>query len=86
MTSYHEQVLASSKQKAQSYVESYQHGDQIFDLPLPQVIENTATKLYGRMPVTRWGFTQSSSRAIKIRLTIKKTARKLSFLFHMIRI
>ena len=39
MTSYHEQVLASSKQKAQSYVESYQHGDQIFDLPLPEVIE-----------------------------------------------
>lgn len=39
MTSYHEQVLASSKQKAQSYVESYQQGDQIFDLPLPEVIE-----------------------------------------------
>lgn len=39
MTSYHEQVLASSKQKAQSYVESYQHGDQIFDLPLPEVIK-----------------------------------------------
>ena len=39
MTSYHEQVLASSKQKAKSYVESYQHGDQIFDLPLPEVIE-----------------------------------------------
>jgi len=34
-----QQVLASSKQKAQSYVESYQHGDQIFDLPLPEVIE-----------------------------------------------
>ena len=39
MTSYHEQVLASSKQKAQAYVESYQQGDQIFDLPLPEVIE-----------------------------------------------
>ena len=39
MTSYHEQVLASRKQKAQAYVESYQQGDQIFDLPLPEVIE-----------------------------------------------
>ena len=39
MTSFHEQILASSKQKAQSYVESYQHGDKIFDLPLPEVIE-----------------------------------------------
>lgn len=34
-----DQADHSSKQKAQSYVESYQQGDQIFDLPLPEVIE-----------------------------------------------
>lgn len=39
MTNFHEQALASSKQKAQSYLESYQQGDKIFDLPLPEVIE-----------------------------------------------
>lgn len=39
MTNFYEQALASSKQKAQSYLESYQQGDKKFNLPLPEMIE-----------------------------------------------
>ncbi|RKG34628.1 hypothetical protein [Acinetobacter tianfuensis] len=39
ITSFHEQKLSSSKQKALSYIESYKAGDALFDLPLDQVIE-----------------------------------------------
>lgn len=39
ITSYHEQALASSRQKAESYVQSYKDGDELFNLPLTEVIE-----------------------------------------------
>ncbi len=39
MTTYHEQSLASSRQKAALYVQSYQDGEPLFDLPLTDVIE-----------------------------------------------
>jgi hypothetical protein len=39
ITSFHEHKLASSKQKAQSYIQSYKQGEHLFDLPLEQVIE-----------------------------------------------
>ena len=37
--SYHEQALASSHQKAALYVQSYKDGEQLFDMPLTEVIE-----------------------------------------------
>ncbi|OTG62511.1 hypothetical protein B9T29_06895 [Acinetobacter sp. ANC 3903] len=39
ITSYHEQSLASSRQKAESYVQSYKDGDKLFDVPLTEVVE-----------------------------------------------
>ncbi|OTG68239.1 hypothetical protein B9T25_06000 [Acinetobacter sp. ANC 4470] len=39
MTNYYEQSLASSRQKAASYVQSYQDGEPLFDLPLTDIIE-----------------------------------------------
>ena len=39
ITSYHEQSLASSHQKAALYVQSYKDGEQLFDMPLTEVIE-----------------------------------------------
>lgn len=39
ITSFHEHTLASSKQKAQAYIENYKQGEQLFHLPLDQVIE-----------------------------------------------
>ncbi|MFH7765287.1 hypothetical protein [Acinetobacter sp. BSP-28] len=39
ITSYHEQALASSRQKAEFYVQSYKDGDELFNVPLTEVIE-----------------------------------------------
>ena len=39
ITSYYEQSLYSSKQKASSYIESYKHGDKLFDISLYEVVE-----------------------------------------------
>ncbi len=39
ITSYHEQALASSRQKAESYVQSYKDGEELFKVPLTEVIE-----------------------------------------------
>lgn len=53
LTNFYQRSLASSKRKAQAYIDSYQHGDKIFALPLPDVIEtqlqtyNTACQALG---------------------------------------
>ena len=39
ITSYHEQVLYSTKQKAKNYIESYKNGEKLFEIPLSTVIE-----------------------------------------------
>ena len=39
ITAYHEQSLASSRKKAESYVQSYKNGDELFDVPLTEVIQ-----------------------------------------------
>ena len=39
ITSYHERSLSVSKEKASSYVQSYKDGEQLFDMPLTEVIE-----------------------------------------------
>ncbi|MGB8697327.1 hypothetical protein [Acinetobacter sp.] len=39
ITSFHEQSLASSRQKAESYVQSYKEGEKLFDVPLTDVIK-----------------------------------------------
>ncbi|WP_227552608.1 hypothetical protein [Acinetobacter albensis] len=39
ITAYYEQSLALSRQKAESYVQSYKDGNELFDLPLTEVIE-----------------------------------------------
>ena len=39
ITSYYEQSLAASKQKATTYIESYKSGDELFDLPLNEVVQ-----------------------------------------------
>ncbi|WP_407307695.1 hypothetical protein [Acinetobacter sp.] len=39
ITSYHQQSLASSRQKAESYVQSYKEGEELFDVPLSEVIK-----------------------------------------------
>ncbi len=39
ITSYHEQSLAVSRQKAQSYIDSYKQGEQRFDLPLSEMVD-----------------------------------------------
>ena len=39
ITAYHEQALASSHQKAESYVESYKDGDKLFNVPLTEVLK-----------------------------------------------
>ncbi|ALH95516.1 hypothetical protein [Acinetobacter equi] len=43
ITSYHERSLYGSKQKAQEYIENYKNGDEIFDIPLSEVIEQQFT-------------------------------------------
>ncbi|RZG64952.1 hypothetical protein EXE25_15385 [Acinetobacter bouvetii] len=39
ITSYHEQLLHSAKQKAENYIESYKNGETLFDIPLSAVVE-----------------------------------------------
>ncbi|TCB52544.1 hypothetical protein E0H80_01450 [Acinetobacter sp. ANC 4779] len=39
ITSFHEQSLAASRQKAESYVQSYKEGEELFDVPLTDVIK-----------------------------------------------
>lgn len=39
ITSYHEQTLQSSKQKAAAYIESYKNGEKLFNIPLTSVVE-----------------------------------------------
>lgn len=39
MTSYHEHSLAVSKEKATSYIESYKSGDELFKIPLNEVVQ-----------------------------------------------
>ena len=39
MTSFHEHSLAVSKEKATSYVESYKSGNELFKIPLDQVVQ-----------------------------------------------
>ena len=39
ITSFHERSLAISKEKASSYVESYKSGDELFKIPLDQVVQ-----------------------------------------------
>ena len=39
ITSYHEQLLHSAKQKAENYIESYKNGEKLFTIPLSAVIE-----------------------------------------------
>lgn len=39
INSYYEQSLYSSKQKAQTYIESYKHGDKLFNISLNEVVE-----------------------------------------------
>lgn len=39
ITSYHERTLSVSKEKASSYVESYKEGEEIFRIPLDQVVQ-----------------------------------------------
>lgn len=39
ITSYHEHSLAVSKEKAQSYIDSYKSGDELFKIPLSEVIQ-----------------------------------------------
>lgn len=39
ITAYYEQSLALSRQKAESYIQSYKDGNELFDLPLSEVIE-----------------------------------------------
>lgn len=39
ITSYYEQSLYSSKQKASSYIDSYKHGEKLFEISLHEVVE-----------------------------------------------
>jgi len=39
ITSYHEQALAASRQKAESYLQSYKNGEELFKVPLTEVIQ-----------------------------------------------
>ncbi|MDC4779637.1 hypothetical protein NQ848_16865 [Acinetobacter baumannii] len=39
INSYYQQSLAVSKEKATSYVESYKHGEELFAMPLDEVVE-----------------------------------------------
>lgn len=40
MTSYHQQALASSRQKVESYVHRYKEGEKLFEVPLTDVIKD----------------------------------------------
>ena len=39
ITSYHEKSLYGSKQKVLNYLESYRNGEELFDIPLSEVVE-----------------------------------------------
>ncbi|ENQ6523679.1 hypothetical protein ACQ00A_003644, partial [Acinetobacter baumannii] len=39
INSYYQQSLAVSKEKATSYVESYKNGEELFAMPLDEVVE-----------------------------------------------
>ena len=39
IVSYHQHALAASHQKAEAYVKSYKAGEELFDLPLTDIIE-----------------------------------------------
>lgn len=39
INSFHEQKLASSKQKVVSYIDSYKEGEKLFTIPLTEVID-----------------------------------------------
>lgn len=39
ITSYHERSLSVSKEKASSYVQSYKEGEDIFLIPLDQIVQ-----------------------------------------------
>ena len=39
ITSFHEQKLASSKQKVVSYIDSYKDGEKLFTIPLSEVVD-----------------------------------------------
>ncbi|AKQ31465.1 hypothetical protein [Acinetobacter baumannii] len=39
INSYYQQSLAVSKEKANSYVESYKNGEELFAMPLDEVVE-----------------------------------------------
>ena len=39
ITTYHQQALSESREKAQRYIQHYQQGDKLFELPLSEVIE-----------------------------------------------
>lgn len=38
ITSYHERTLVVSREKAESYIESYKAGDVLFKIPLDQIV------------------------------------------------
>ncbi|MEB3767658.1 hypothetical protein [Acinetobacter sp. MD2] len=38
INSYHEQTLNIAKQKSEDYVQSYKNGDQLFKMPLDEVV------------------------------------------------
>lgn len=40
INSYYQQTLAVSKDKATSYVESYKEGEELFAMPLDEVVKN----------------------------------------------
>ncbi|SPL72642.1 hypothetical protein [Acinetobacter stercoris] len=39
ITSYHERTLAVSREKAESYIESYKAGDILFKIPLDEIVQ-----------------------------------------------
>ena len=59
LNSYHQQLLGSSKHKAQDYVERYQQGEHLFELPLDEIIQQqyelyvTACENLGGLPLEK---------------------------------
>ncbi|MDV2467739.1 hypothetical protein QR674_01920 [Acinetobacter chinensis] len=39
ITSYHEHLLAVTRQKVEVYVESYKKGEKLFDMPLSEIVQ-----------------------------------------------
>lgn len=46
ITAYHEQSLASSRKRAQEYIQAYKDGGHDFHLPLLEMVEEQYTKYY----------------------------------------